>query len=63
MNHQDWKPVTFNKKNNVKHKKGCGKSHTIKIEQSESVKTKYFPKELSKILLTNCLIGRNGRKR
>ena len=49
MSHQDWKPVIFNKKfSNVKRKPGPGKSQTIKIEESESVKVKYFPKDLAK---------------
>tara|TARA_B110000902_G_scaffold261418_1_gene336148 strand:- start:462 stop:830 length:369 start_codon:yes stop_codon:yes gene_type:complete len=52
MSHQDWKPVIFNKKfNNVKRKPGPGKSQTIKIEESESVKVKYFPKELSRKII------------
>lgn len=49
MSHQDWKPVIFNKKfSNVKHKRGPGKSQAQKIEESDSVKVKYFPKDLAK---------------
>jgi len=49
MNHQDWKPVIFNKKStHVKRKPGPGKSRAQKIEESDSVKVKYFPKDLAK---------------
>ena len=47
MNHQDWKPVIFNKKKTQK-KCGPGRSHASKIEQSEETKVKRFPADLAK---------------
>ena len=48
MDHQDWKTVILNKKKFVSRKPGPGKSRAKKIEESDSVKVKYFPKDLAK---------------
>ena len=50
MNHQDWKPVIFNKKK-TQTKRGPGRSHASKIEQSEETKVKKYLLRISELSL------------
>mgnify|MGYP006139161925 CR=1 FL=1 len=61
MSHQDWKPVIFNKKK-TQTKRGPGRSHASKIEQSEDTKVKLFPKDLVKQIIQHRVNLKLNRK-